>query len=48
MSNEFKKQGTRRDLSEDEYDLNPGEYGKSPDGWFFSPPSETNIGIGGE
>lgn len=39
-------QGTRRDLPEDEYNLEPGEYGKSPDGWFCRPPGEQH-GVGG-
>lgn len=39
-------QGTRRDLPEDEYDLEPGEYGKSPDGWFCCPPAD-GYGTGG-
>ena len=43
----MKTQGKRRNLNEDEYNLQSGEYGKSPDGWFFSPPTETHIGVGG-
>lgn len=39
-------EGKRRDLGEDEYDLAPGEYGKSPDGWFCCPPSP-GYGTGG-
>jgi hypothetical protein len=34
-------EGKRRDLPEDEYDLAPGEYGKSPDGkWYCRVPVE--------
>lgn len=40
-------QGKRIDKEEDVYDFEPGEYGKSPDGWFFSPPTIDNIGVGG-
>jgi hypothetical protein len=39
-------QGKRHDLPEDEYNLEPGEYGKSPEGWFCRPPGGKH-GVGG-
>ena len=42
-----KTQGRRVPMEEDYYDLSQGEYGQTVDGWFFSPPTEQHLGVGG-
>lgn len=44
-----KQQGKRINLVEDEnyQGLQQGEYGKNEFGWYFSPPTDDFIGVGG-